>query len=63
MKKCINCFEVKSSGEFYKRIKGTPKLQSWCKKCNPEIQNGYRMQKKYKGNYAGTKRSQYDEKN
>ena len=53
MKKCINCFKIKSKTEFYPKIKGNYNLvQSWCKKCNSEVQKTYKQKKKEIYDYA-----------
>lgn len=43
MKKCSNCFEVKSLDQFYRKL---DRHQSRCKDCNAEVVRGYQNRKR-----------------
>lgn len=45
MKKCSNCFQVKSATEYYRKKE---RLQSRCKACNAEVVAAYSKRAKQK---------------
>lgn len=44
MKKCSNCFELKSLDSFYRKLE---RHQSRCKACNAEVVRGYNDRAKH----------------
>lgn len=44
MKKCSNCFQVKTLDSFYRKLE---RHQARCKACNAEVVRGWKNRKKH----------------